>query len=244
MSQVKQLIKTLKSAIRQHRKTYADIAVALGLSEVSVKRLFSKQDLSLSRLEQICHAIGMTLSELMEMAERASPPISQLTAEQEQELAADTRLLLVTYLALNRWQFDEITETYQFEPHELVQLLAKLERLNILQLLPLNRIRLLTSRNFSWRKNGPIQKIYTEQIQRDFFRSTFEAQHETLMFMGGALSERSVQQLHKRIQDLVQEFDVLAEQDQKLPHHTKKSTGAVFAVRPVEFELFKQFKRK
>ena len=243
MSQVELLIKSLKAAIKQHGKTYAHIAVSLKLSEASVKRLFSKKDLSLTRLEQICHAIGMTLSELVEMASQASPPISQLTVEQEQELANDHRLLLVTYLALNRLQFAEMTEYYDIDSHELVMLLAKLERLKILQLLPMNRIRLLTSRNFSWRKKGPIQRVYTEQIQRDFFNSTFEDQHENLVFLGGVLSENSLAQLNKRIQEMAHEFDVLAEKDQKLSRELKMSTGMVFAVRPIEFELFKKYKR-
>lgn len=243
MSQAENLIKTLKSAIRQHRKTYADIAESLGLSEVSVKRLFAKKDLPLTRLEQICHSIGMTLSELVELSNRTTPPISQLTPEQEQELAEDHKLLLVTYLVLNRWQFDEITRYYAIERHELVRLLARLERLNILQLLPLNRIRLLTSRNFSWRKNGPIQKIYTEQIQRDFFNSTFEDKNEILVFLGGALSEKSLAKLNDNIREMVREFDMLAEEDQKLPRDLKMSTGAVFAVRRVEFSIFKKYKR-
>lgn len=243
MSQAENLIKALKTAIRQHRKTYADIARSLGLSEVSVKRLFAKKDLSLTRLEQICHSIGMTLSELVESANRATPPISQLTPEQEQELAADTRLLLVAYLAMNRWQFDDMIRYYDFEQHELIRLLARLERLHILQLLPLNRIRLLTSRNFSWRKDGPIQKIYAEQIQRDLFNSRFEDKNETFVFLGGALSENSLAKLHGRIRELVREFDVLAEEDQKLPRNLRKSTGAVFAVRPVEFSIFKKYKR-
>ncbi len=244
MSQSENLLNTLKMTIKQQGMTYADIAKSLGLSEVSIKRLFAKKDLPLTRLEKICHSVGITLSELVELANQASPPLSQLTQEQEQQLANDPKLLLVTYLALNRWQFGEMTKYYDINPHELVQLLAKLERLKILQLLPLNRIRLLTSRNFSWRKNGPIQKIYTEQIQSDFFNSSFDKPNETLVFMGGALSENTLAKLKNRIQELVREFDVLAEADQKLPRELKKSTGAVFALRPIEFSIFSKLKRK
>jgi transcriptional regulator with XRE-family HTH domain len=243
MSQALSLIKALQTALRQHRKTYADVAQALGLSEVSVKRLFAKKDLSLNRLEQICLSIGLTLSELVESANRATPPISQLTPEQEQELASDIKLVVVAYLALNRWQFDEIMRYYAIDQHELTRLLARLERLNILQLLPLNRIRLLTSRNFSWRKDGPIQKIYEKQVQLEFFNDTFEDPNETFVFLGGALSDNSLAKLTNSLQELVREFDVLAEQDQKLPRNMRRSTGALLALRPIEFTLFKKYKR-
>ena len=50
MSQTRELIKTLKTALKAQGKTYADVAVELGLTEASVKRLFSQQSFSLSRL--------------------------------------------------------------------------------------------------------------------------------------------------------------------------------------------------
>ncbi len=41
VAQTRQLIDTLKRALKAYRKTYADVALHLWLSEVSIKRLFS-----------------------------------------------------------------------------------------------------------------------------------------------------------------------------------------------------------
>ena len=48
MAQTSELIKTLKKALKAHGKTYADVSRQLGLSEASVKRLFSRENLSLA----------------------------------------------------------------------------------------------------------------------------------------------------------------------------------------------------
>ena len=53
MAQTRELIKTLKLALKARGKTYADVALELGLTEASVKRLFSRQSFSLDRLDQV-----------------------------------------------------------------------------------------------------------------------------------------------------------------------------------------------
>ena len=52
MSQTRPLIDTLKQELRKQRITYKDVSVALGLSETSVKRLFSEEAFSIKRLEK------------------------------------------------------------------------------------------------------------------------------------------------------------------------------------------------
>jgi hypothetical protein len=49
MPQTQQLVETLKQALRGQKKTYADVAKALELSEARVKRLFADKNLSLAR---------------------------------------------------------------------------------------------------------------------------------------------------------------------------------------------------
>jgi hypothetical protein len=52
MPQTQQLVETLKQALRGQKKTYADVAKALELSEARVKRLFADKNLSLARGDQ------------------------------------------------------------------------------------------------------------------------------------------------------------------------------------------------
>jgi len=54
-----QLINALKQTLRAQKVTYADVARRLHLSVASVKRIFHRGDLSLSRLEAICDLVGL-----------------------------------------------------------------------------------------------------------------------------------------------------------------------------------------
>src|SRR5262249_16265881 len=123
------LIAQLKRALRERGLTYAALARELHLSLATVKRLFARGDFSLARLERICELAGMGLRELVERAEEHSVPTNQLTVTQEREIVADPRLLLVTWLVLNRTAFEEIVRSYRFSERELLRYFLKLDRL-------------------------------------------------------------------------------------------------------------------
>ena len=113
MSQTTLILETLKQEIRRRGKTYADAALALGLSEASVKRLFSEKSFSLERLDILCQWLGMDIAELVQQMEYKQQQVSQMTEEQEQELVSDIKLLITAHSLFNRWTFTEIIETYQ-----------------------------------------------------------------------------------------------------------------------------------
>jgi len=53
------LVDTLKRILKGRGITYATVAAGLGLSEASVKRMFSRRDLTLQRLEDVCRIAGV-----------------------------------------------------------------------------------------------------------------------------------------------------------------------------------------
>ena len=165
MAQTRELIKTLKSALKAQGKTYADVAVELGLTEASVKRLFSTQRFSLDRLDRVCHLLDMEISDLVQLMNEQQQRLQQLSIEQEKEITADVKLTLVAVCVLNRWTMNDILSYYHISENECVRQLAKLDRLKVIELLPGNRIRLLVAPNFSWRENGPIQLFFQNLLQ-------------------------------------------------------------------------------
>ena len=64
MSEASQLIDTLKQELRKQRINYRQVAKGLGISETSVKRLFSKRTFSLDRVEKICDMLNIGFFEL------------------------------------------------------------------------------------------------------------------------------------------------------------------------------------
>src|SRR5262245_4742004 len=110
MSERTQIVGELKRVLRERRITYATVAKRMSVSEASVKRWFSTGDFSLERIDRICDLAGIEMSGLIDSMREHIHPTNQLTLAQEQEVVADPKLFLITWLVLNRWQFPEIVK--------------------------------------------------------------------------------------------------------------------------------------
>lgn len=244
MTQTSLLLDALKREIRRQGKTYAGAARELGLSEASVKRLFSEKNFSLERLDRLCQWLGMEISDLVQQMESNQQTISELTEEQEQELVSDLKLLVMAHSLLNRWTFGEVTTIYRISELEGIRLLARLDRMGVIQALPGNRVKLLISRHFRWRQNGPIQGFFERHVQNDFFRSHFDAAGEARLFMTGMLSRRANEEIIRRMEKLVMEFSLLHREDEALPLSQRFGTSVVLAMRPWEPKVFDELRRE
>lgn len=243
MAQTKPLIDVLKRELRKQGKTYRDIAGVLGLSEASVKRLFSERTFSLDRLDCICEMLGVEISDLVRMMEQATELTSHLSLKQEQELVSDIKLLLMAHLLMSRWTLPEIITTYDIDELEGIQLLARLDRMKIIQLLPGNRVKLMISKDFQWISNGPIQRFFEDRVQSEFSDSGFTGPGEFRVFLSGMLSRNSNAEMIRRLKRLAHEFNEMSIDDESLPMAERFGTSVLIAMRPWGAAVFEKLQR-
>ena len=244
MPQTTPLIATLKACLKAERKTYADVAKQLKLSEASVKRLFASEDFTLARLEAICQMLGMELSDLVQKMNESRQRLECLTPQQERELVEDMKLMIVTVCIFNRWTVQQITDVYVMTEAECVRKLVRLDSLKIIELLPQNRVKLLISPNFKWLDNGPIQQFFRQTVGREFFDTDFQQSGECLMVLNGMLSAASAAEFRRRLERIAKEFNAVNDNDMALPFAERKGTTLVLAMRNWEYGLFHHMMRK
>jgi DNA-binding Xre family transcriptional regulator len=237
MPQTTELIATLKKLLKRHNKTYLDVAKSLQLSEASVKRLFSEQNLSLLRLDGICALMNMEITDLVrEMHVEQTKPISEISYAQEKEIADDLQLMMVTVCVLNRWSLQDIITHYNFSQTQVIRYLAHLDRLHIIELQAGNRIKLLVAPNFKWRDDGPIMQLFLAKIETEYFRTTFIKESEKLIVLNGMLSDASNALFQRKMAQLAKDFDTLSKDDASLPIGERKGSTVLLAIRDWDYE--------
>jgi DNA-binding Xre family transcriptional regulator len=236
------VVQAIRALLRERGMTYRDLAQALGLSEPTIKRDLSRGDFSLGRLDRICDVLDVSLGDLVHGA--GMPALTQLSEKQEKALVRDRKLLLVTYLIVNDWTSAEITSTFDIDDSALVDVFLRLDQLRIIDYRPPRRVRKLTARNFSWRKDGPVQAFFVNRIAPEFLSGHFDAESDDLHFLGGTLSAVSRARIKASMTRVVQEFEQLARQDSRLPLEVRDGCSALFALRRWEFSDFTQLRRK
>lgn len=243
MSQASLLVGGLKRALRAKGYTYRSLADHLELSEASIKYMFSKEKISLARLEQICHFLGMQISDLIHAMEADYQKTDLLTLEQEQELTQDLKLLLVAFLSINGCTFEEIIRHYNISETEAVRYLAHLDRLKILELLPGNRFKLFVSAKFSWRPDGPIQQFFTSRLQSDFLNHPFNQKDSTHYFLTALLSPESAGRLGEKIRGLVSDFREYNQEELHLSIDEREVTSLLVAARSWKPQVFDDMRK-
>jgi transcriptional regulator with XRE-family HTH domain len=234
----------LKKALRAKRITYAEVARGLDLSEASVKRLLSRGGLTLERFETICHVAGISMVELVRETGRGKDAVSQLDLAQERVIMSDVRMLLVAVCALNHLSVDDIVSVYELTKADVIRLLLRLEKIEFLELLPENRIRLKVSRTFAWRPNGPIQQYFKARAQNEFFRAHFDGENEIMLLSNATLPSATQALLVQRLKRLANEFAELHEEAKHLPLGERRGASLLLAMRPWELDEFHELRRR
>lgn len=233
MSQTAEVLKALKKVLRARELTYRDLATALDLSEASVKRLFSEQTFTVQRLEQACRFLDMSLYDLTRMTRIGDEDeATQLDLKQEEALAADSALLTYFYLLVTGWKPARIARQLELDEPANTKILARLDKLRLIELLPKNRVRLLTHRRIQWLADGPIRTLYEAQVTQDFVQSKFDKAGEFMRFETAELSAASIGVLTRRLERLFKEFDDLADLDMHVAPEKKRNVGLMLAMRP------------
>ncbi|MGA8515956.1 MAG: helix-turn-helix transcriptional regulator, partial [Burkholderiaceae bacterium] len=101
MSDTALLIDVMKQELKAQDMTYAHVAQALEMSESSVKRMFSKKEMPLTRVDDICRLLNTDFAEISRRVSVALPLVGELTYEQEMAISKDPKLMLCATCVLS-----------------------------------------------------------------------------------------------------------------------------------------------
>jgi hypothetical protein len=236
------LTDALKRELRAQQLSYAALALQLGLSTATVKRMFARRNFDLLRLDAICTALGLDFAALAQNLVREDPLVAQLDWSQEAEIVGDEQLFTVAVCALNLMSYDDIVSCYRIEPVECVRCLLRLDRMGFLRLLPNNRFRLLVARTFQWLPDGPILRYFRSQAH-DYLGCAFDGAGEMVRVVNVRISDEARRQLLGRIESLVREYSTQHNAEARLSPGKRYPMSLLVAVRRWEPEFMRHLRR-
>jgi DNA-binding Xre family transcriptional regulator len=249
MNETQRMLDTLKRCLRARGTTYRSLGRALGLSESSVKRLFSEETFSLARLERVCRAIDLTIADLVRLSSNESDatsnsPASTLTLEQERILARSSSLLACFYLLLNGRSMSDVATRLSLSARATRNMLSQLASAGLLEVGKGSKVVMRARLPIAWRADGPVRNLYERQVRAEFLQSEFAAKNEALAFHSAELSHASVRILLRKMDKLAADFADLAALDVVLPSKDKVSVAMLLAARPWVFSMFSAYRAR
>ncbi|MCZ6805094.1 MAG: hypothetical protein O7D86_14530 [Proteobacteria bacterium] len=150
---------------------------------------------------------------------------------------------MVAICVQNTCTFQEIIDNYNITKAECISYLIRLDQLELIQLLPSNKIRRMVAQDYRWQPGGPIEKFFEKAAQSEFLHSHFNASGEKRIYIAGTLSKKSIDILRRKMEILANEFSELQNDDSRLPVATRHNTGLMLAIRPWELSAFSKLIR-
>jgi lambda repressor-like predicted transcriptional regulator len=244
MSTTQSLVQVLKAELKRAGITYAALARELGLAESSVKRMLSRGDMPLARVDAICHVLKTDFAELARQVAEAQAQRPMLTVAQEAAVVADPRLLLLALCVLSQWTAPQIVATYRMTEAECVAGLARLDALGLIELRAGNRYRLRVTKTLRWRPDGPLMQYFRQTVVHDFFQGSFDGEDELLMLVHGQLSQPMARVFNARLQRVAEDFAQQHLVDQRLPPAQKRPFTLLIGQRSWLFAGLRAFRRQ
>ena len=237
MKESKAIIGTLKELLKAQGITYKYLAKELHMSEASVKRIFSNQTFTLSRIEEICNVLNISILEVCEIAKNGTHnDVYEYSLEQEEFLARKPKFLAYFDLLLNGKTPKSISTKYGLSEKENFKYLKKLDELGLIELHTNNKIKFPHSKNIKWRTEGPLRKLFFKNAKFEFLNSDFSQSDELLKLSILPMSKESYSKLVSELADIYKKYERTSQIEEKLKTKTQ-SHGILLASRKWNFSI-------
>lgn len=205
----------LKGVLKTRGMTYADLAERLDVSEPTIKRLFVEHDCKLSRLISICQILDLTVSELLEIADRTDDSVLTFSNEVERALADSPALFYFFLLLRDDLTPEAIGSIYSLESSDLHLYCRDLEKLGLLELSTSGSVTLLSQAPIRLSPDGPLQGLY-KAVNSEFLKRAMDDSvdsPEAYVTISRRMRPESARLLVDDVQAMVSRIGKLARQD-------------------------------
>lgn len=207
------ILAALKAELKKRGLRQRDVAERLGVGLATVKRWLAGDGLSTAHLEDLCELAGVDLLDLIaDAAQPASALIDRFTPHQEQTLAQNPQLFFSFFSLLNGWSAADCQAELEISAPQMAQLQQQLVRLGLIDQRADGRLRLLATRDITWRKNGPLAKYFA--VTKTFTDFDPRRDHAVHMADFVRLSPAGVERVATLVAQLRGELHRIAADDQ------------------------------
>ncbi|NRA68249.1 MAG: helix-turn-helix transcriptional regulator [Pseudobacteriovorax sp.] len=158
----------VKLVMKRKGLYYRDLADHLEVSESTVKRILSKEDMDLERLLKICQWLGLSLTDIEDIIGSAKPDFTTMTQRQEQVLADNIDYLRVFRGLLLKNKADFVCRRYQLDADYVATIIKDLESVGLVNRLDGDKVQVLKTWPFRWLEDGPLFNQYYKDMLGTF----------------------------------------------------------------------------
>ena len=230
---VSHLFARFRAEMKKKNLRYADLAKKIRMSESGLKKIFSSSDVSFSRLFDIGNALGVSLSQFF--AEYDSEFVDIEFSQKQQEYFTQFPIGFEVFwkLVYERLEISEVLASTKIIEKDLFKILRQLDKLDLISLLPENRIQIPDVKPVNWKGDNDFLKgIYKDWALRFIKRLAKPKSDpdELFLFRYMKMKESTYQEMIQTIKKIEHEFLMRAIREMQSGHSDLKHVRFLSAV--------------
>jgi len=214
---LKRLQLKLKEIARSQGRSYSELGVSLGVSEATIKRMLNHSDVGFSKLEHLCSALEVSFFDVLDLSRSADQKQYFYTRDQEEFLARnDHHFLIFRYLIMGK-RLEEIQEKLMLKEVQLAKVLKEMEKRDLIERHPSDRIKILANFPFKWIEKGPLELAYGSVLLKRVVKQSLqqginsENEEAACLVYEWGLTPKSHAQFVKELSGLYEKYKKVAE---------------------------------
>jgi transcriptional regulator with XRE-family HTH domain len=228
------MLAELRRELKRQDIRIGALAERLAVAEPTVWRWLRGEGLSLARLDQICAVAGLELRDLVGRSH--GPEQEAFTLAQERILAADRGLALAFFAILHGAQRRELEDQFGLTGNRLDQHLARLHRMDLVDMAPSGRLRARTRKAVRWRPGGPMSIAFEKTVKRFFIAMDFGAEESRYVSDMVRLSMAGRARVQALFEALREDIQLVCQQDQAAHMESYDWSAVLMLIRPLDLD--------
>lgn len=213
----KSLVKVIKNELKSQGITYLEVAKYLKMSEAGVKKLLTKDDFSLSKLNSLSQLINIPVIEILKMAERDEVDVYSFDPKSIQFFLRHPQYFhFFMKLAYEQKTPKEIQEHYNLSSKSLMLYLKKLEELNLIKRHPHDRTQILGGIPLAIKTIGTDLEKIKYDIALDILEKMKKRVDPKLRGAGLYLSDEDRENFEEKILSVILEYSGKSRTNRKI----------------------------
>ncbi len=166
------ILGVLKTVLRERGLTYKDLAQRMGLTEGALKKTFAADDMSFSRMIELCDAAEVSYFELVRRADDQKEKRITLNAKQEAFFASDLRTWRF-FMDLLEMPLEQVRKKHDLSSERVEHYLENLSRLELIERKgPYGYTFRFEGRLVAWNPQGEFARLHNRRIATHLLRKS------------------------------------------------------------------------
>lgn len=201
------IIKFIKKELKNQQVTYHQLARYLNMTEAGVKKLFGREDISLSKLNSICQLLNLSVSDFLKKAENDDVDVFSFKPKDINFFLNNPHYFhFFMKLSYEQKTPKEIQTQYKLTAKTITTYLKKLEELGLIKRHPLDRIQTMGGIPLAIKTNGTELEKIKYNIAIKILSQMQKNMSPDLKGAGLYLSDAELTEFSTKIQNIIIEY--------------------------------------